>query len=92
MLKCCTLVGTEYIHESARLSLQSSELAPPAPSPAGEGSQPPPPRFQGGGHTLLRGRGKGEPIWTKGQTLWYSRYCIITLRWWGWEGVVLSSC
>jgi hypothetical protein len=29
----------------------------------------------------LRERGQGEPIWTKGQTLWYStRYSIIPLR------------
>jgi hypothetical protein len=31
------------------------------------------------GYTLARGRGE-EPIWTKGQTLWYSRYSIIPLR------------
>jgi hypothetical protein len=51
------LVGTEYIHESARLSLQSSELAPPAPSPAGEGSHPPGSR--GGGTHSLAGEGEG---------------------------------
>ncbi len=60
--------------QSARLSLQPSELAPsppppPAPSPASECCPPP-----------LWFLGWGEPIRTKGQTLWYSRYCIIPLR------------
>jgi hypothetical protein len=59
----------------ARLSLHSSELAPPT-SPA---SEYPPPLWFWGGHTRLRERGQEEPIRTKGQTLWYSRYSIIHL-------------
>ncbi len=42
-----------------------------------------PPRFgslEDGGHTRLRERGRGEPIRTKEQTLWDSRYSIIPLR------------
>jgi hypothetical protein len=56
---------TEY--KSARLSLQSSELDPPAPS--------------GGGTHSLAGKGAGEPVRTKGETLWYmySRYSIRSL-------------
>jgi hypothetical protein len=64
--------GRQY----ARLSLQLSELAPPAPSPASECC--PPFGFGGGGSTFARGRGgRVEPIWTKGLRLWYSRYIII---------------
>jgi hypothetical protein len=33
-----------------------------------------------GGHTRLRERGRREPIRTKGQILWYSRYRTIPLR------------
>jgi hypothetical protein len=34
----------------------------------------PPPPFgsRGEGHTRLRERGRGEPFWTRGQTLWFS--------------------
>ncbi len=35
---------------------------------------PPPLVGGGGGHTHLRERGRGVPIRTRGQTLWYSRY------------------
>ncbi len=34
---------------------------------------------RGGGNTRLRVRGRGEPIWTKGRTLWYSRYSTYNL-------------
>ncbi len=33
-----------------------------------------------GGHTRLRKREWGEPIRTKGRTIWYSSYSIISLR------------
>jgi hypothetical protein len=46
---------TENVYMSARLSHQSSEFAPPAPSPASECC---PPWFQGG-DTLAWGRGGG---------------------------------
>ncbi len=49
--------------QSARLSLQSSELAPIARRP----------------HTRLRVRERGEPMRTKGQTLRYSTYNLGTL-------------
>ncbi len=49
----------------------------------------PPPLVGGGGGTIEGERGRGEPIPTKGQTLWYSRFSIIPLRlspsWW-WRG------
>ncbi len=40
------------------------------------------PRFgsERGGHTRLRERERWEPIRTKAQTFWYSRYSIIPLR------------
>ncbi len=82
--------GVDKVYKSARLSLKSFKRLPPPPHP--QARVPNPPGSRGGGHILLRGRGKGEPIWTKGQTLWCSRYCIITLRWWGCEGVGLPSC
>jgi hypothetical protein len=58
-------------------SLQSSELGPPTPLPAGECC---PPQDPGGGTYSLVGEERGEPIWTRGQTLWYSRYSIQPLR------------
>jgi hypothetical protein len=69
-------VGTDWppSRQSARLSLRSSELAPPAPSP---GSECCPPLFQGGGAHSLVGKGAGEPVRTNGHTLWYSKYNII---------------
>jgi hypothetical protein len=48
--------------------------------PHQQASVPPPLGSRGGGHTRLRERGWGEPIRTKGQTLWYSRYNITPLR------------
>jgi hypothetical protein len=56
--------------QSARLSLQSSELASSAPSPAGECC---PPFGSEEGDTLAV---EGELILTKGQTLWYSGYSM----------------
>jgi hypothetical protein len=59
--------------QSARLFIQSSELGPHlltrrlvCPPPLGWG-----------GYTCLHERGwGGVPIWTTGQTLWYSRYMM----------------
>jgi hypothetical protein len=34
----------------------------------------------GGGPKIRQWGGRGEPIGTKGQTLWYSRYSTIPLR------------
>ncbi len=62
--------------QSARLSVQSSELGPPL-SPSSEFVSLPLGSW-GGRHTRLRGRGRGDPIPTKGETLWYSLYTIIT--------------
>ena len=45
-------------------------------------NSPPPPlanRVQEGRHTRLRGRAWGDPIPTKGQTLWYSMYIYYKL-------------
>jgi len=58
--------------QSARLFLQSSELGPLTPSPAGE-CVPLPLPLVPGGHTPLREKGGG----TRGQTLWYSKYINI---------------
>ncbi len=55
--------------QSARLSLQSSEFAPLANSPV---SKCCPPLWCQGGEGHTRWRERGEPIRTKGQTLWYS--------------------
>jgi hypothetical protein len=63
--------------QSARLSLQSSKLAPPAPSPASECCTPPPLWFQEEGYTRLRERGWRKPIPMKGQTLWFSTVGIL---------------
>ncbi len=65
-----------YRLKSVMLSLQSSELATPAPSPGSECC--PPLLVQREEHAW--GRGGGEPIRTKGQPLGCSRYSIIPLR------------
>jgi hypothetical protein len=51
----------------------SSEVASPTPSTASECSSPPVSKWRGNTHSLA-GRGWGEPIQTKGQTLWYTVY------------------
>ncbi len=51
-------------------------IGPPHP----QASVAPPLWVQEGRHTWVRGRGWGDPIPTKGQTLWYSMYTIIPLR------------
>ncbi len=48
----------------------------PTPSPARECCSSPL-WFLGGRHTRLRGRGWGDPIPPKGQTLWHSLYTIL---------------
>jgi hypothetical protein len=63
--------------QSTSLSLQSSELAPPRPL-SRKRVLGHPLWFQGGAHSRFRER--EEPIWTKGQTIWHSRYSIIPLR------------
>jgi hypothetical protein len=52
--------------------------SPPVPSPASECCPLLVPG--GGGHTRLRKSGRGEPIRTKGKTLWYSMHTIIPHR------------
>jgi hypothetical protein len=65
--------------QSARLSLQSSVLAP-ALSPASE-CCPLPRLITGGGTHSLAGEGMGGPNSDEGTaTFWYSRYSIIPLR------------
>ncbi len=51
-------------------------IGPPHP----QATVAPPLWVQEGRHTGLRGRGWGDPIPTKGQTLWYYMYTIIPLR------------
>jgi hypothetical protein len=72
--------------QSAKLFLQSSELAPPAPSPAGE-CAPPPPTGSGGRAILAGERGVWRvPIPTRGQwdihcgTLYIYVLCGCTLK------------
>ncbi len=60
--------------QSARPSIQSSELGPPPPQP--QESVAPPLWIQGRRHTHFRMRRWGEPIPTVGHTLWYSKYAI----------------
>jgi hypothetical protein len=65
--------------QSARLFLQSSELGLPQPL-THRRVRPLPLWFRGWEHTRLWERG-GVPIWTSGQTLWYSRYiCTLWAR------------
>jgi hypothetical protein len=59
--------------QSAKRSLQSSEFGPL--QPAGECVRPP--LLRVGGHTRSREMGWKDPIRTRGQTLWYSRYICI---------------
>jgi hypothetical protein len=54
-------------------------IGSPAPSPSSK-CCPPPLWFQGGGTLACGSGGGGEPIRTKGQTLWYSRNSLIPLR------------
>ncbi len=54
--------------QSVRISIQSCELAPRVPHPR----VLPPPFGSKGGHTRQGERGRGQPIRTKGQTLWYN--------------------
>jgi hypothetical protein len=70
--------STSQSRQDAKVFLQSSELGPPAPSPAGECDHPP---FGSGGGTYACGRGAGElgvPMPTRGKTRSYSKY-ICTL-------------
>ncbi len=63
--------------ESARPSIQSSELGPPPPSCKRLLS---PPLWSQGGNTLIfrgEGGGGGGPIPTMGHTLWYSGYTTV---------------
>jgi hypothetical protein len=57
--------------QGARLSIQSSELGPPTPSSASRCCPPPPTLVFKWGDTLACGGGGGNPMPTKGQTLWY---------------------
>jgi hypothetical protein len=50
---------------------------PPAPHPLASVA----PLWFQGGHTRLRERGCGEPIRTKGRTIWYSSYSITSGFW-----------
>ncbi len=65
--------------QSPRLSIQSAELDPPIPHPPESVA---PPLWIQGGVTLACGGGGGVPIPTMGQTLWYSRCTLISLRLW----------
>jgi hypothetical protein len=72
---------------SIRVSVPSSESAPPAPSPASECV--PPLRTKGvGGNTLLRVRaeGAGEPNQTTGKKVWHSVYSV------GSQIIILGRC
>ncbi len=68
------------------MSVSSSELAPPAPSPHPKASVAPP-WFQGGGLIRLRERGRGKPIRTTGEkpgtlsTLWITVW-LVPVCWW----------
>ncbi len=60
--------------------------------PHPQGSVAPPPLLDPRGQThSLAGEEWGDPIPTKGQTLWYSMYTIISLRFWFWGGLVKKT-
>ncbi len=60
---------------SIKLSIQSSELGPPTPSPASVYVSPLDPK--GRGATLPWGDGGGgDPIWTTGKNAWHSVYVL----------------
>ncbi len=68
---------------SARLSVQSSELAPTTSTPAKECCSSPPLGPRGETHSLGEGEGEGggvDPIPTKGQTLCMVLYNPSTLK------------
>ncbi len=58
------------------MSVPSSELAPPALSPASECVPPPEPEGGGGQHSLA-GEGRGKPIRTTREKAWHSVYAYI---------------
>jgi hypothetical protein len=62
-----------YYTKSITVSVPSSELGPPTPSPASE-CVTPPPRNQGWGITRLRVRGWADPVRTTGKKAWPSVY------------------
>ena len=64
--------NVENVHSSTAQSMQSSRLSLQ--------SFPLPPFGSRGRTHPLAGEGAGDPIRTKGQTLLYSRYCIIPPR------------
>jgi hypothetical protein len=71
---------TEYTECQVYSTILSSKLGPPTPSPTRECCLPPSGSRQ---DTLARGEGVGGPNFvdgTESQTLWYSRYTIIPLR------------
>ncbi len=65
--------------QSARLSVESSALGPPTPSPA-RWCCSPPLWIQGGGHSLGGGGGGGDPIPTKRSDTLVLLYTIIPLH------------
>ncbi len=72
LIKCHSIQFKTQSRQSARLFLQSSELGIPHLLTRRRDCPP------GSGHPLLRERGWGVTIPTRGQTLWYSRH-ICTL-------------
>ncbi len=60
------------------VSVPSSDLTPQPPPPQASVSLPLDPNGGGGINTCLRVRGWGDPVPTKGQTLWYSVYSVPT--------------
>jgi hypothetical protein len=59
------------------LSFKSSKLGPPTPSLPGSVALLLPPLGLSERHTCLRGRGWGDPIPTKGQTLWFYNFFTV---------------
>jgi hypothetical protein len=70
---------TEYAYSRVPgfYSSRPNWVYPPRPPPASKYcSHPPPFGAQKGRHTRFQGRGWGDPIQTKGRTLWFSMYTI----------------
>ncbi len=74
-------IGLNKEYTECRAFSPVVRIGSPPPHPQASVVPPPPAHLvPKGEHTRLRERGRGEPVRTKEQTLWYSRYSIIPLR------------
>ncbi len=76
---CTKMYMLSVYHREDRVSGFLSSRPNRLPPPPQASVAPPPPFGSGRGHTRLRERGRREQIRTRGQTLWLSRYSIMTI-------------